>query len=204
MRWLLKLLSLLFIASSLCACATTTLKDTWRNPAVAKVRVHKLVVVSIGKKDANRRIYEEVIASELKQRGLEALAGYQVLPGDAKLDTPMFQSALNKVAAEAVLTVQTMKVERQTVVHPGTYPGYWYPNEFPSWSLYGYYDAMYYEPPYTSTYDLATIQVNLFETGSGKLIWAATLQSIDPGQTIAVSKDVARIVAEELTKAGMM
>jgi len=197
-----------FVACSLCSCASTSLKETWRNPAVQAHRIHRVAVVSFGKTDPSRRVYEDVIASELNKKGVHAVPGYTLIPGEGKMDWATLEAALRTGAAEAVLTMQTLKVQQQTVIQPGytsTYPGFWYPSAFPSWSLYDYYGAsMYYEPPYVSTYELATLQVNLFEVKSGKLIWAATLENSDPGKVIEVSKDVARIVSEALAKEGLI
>ncbi|MBJ6723878.1 DUF4136 domain-containing protein [Geomesophilobacter sediminis] len=201
-------LSLILAISLLSSCASTTLRDTWSNPAFHGYKVHKLVVVSLGKKDPNRRVYEEVIAAELNKRGIAAVTGHNLLPAEERLDWPTLEGALKRASADSVLTVQTVRVEQQTIVQPGytsTYPGYWYPPAFPSWSLYGYYGAsMYYEPPYVSTYDLATIQVNLFDMGTGKLIWAATAQSSEPERITEVSKELADIVREQLAKAGLL
>lgn len=208
MRAFAKGMTLLVMAGVLCSCAVVSLKETWRNPTIQPHRVHKLVVVTVGKKDSNRRVYEEVIAAELNKRGVAASTGFSLVPGEDKMDWPILEEALRKVAVDSVITVQTTGVEKQTVVQPyysSTYPGYWYPPAFPSWSLYGYYGAsMYYEPPYISTYELATIQVNLFDTQSGKLIWAATLESSEPGKVTEVSKELADVIAKELVKENLI
>lgn len=208
MRPILKVFSLFLLASLVCSCASTSVVDTWRNPILPRERLHRILVVCICKKDANRRVYEDVISSELTRRGANAIAGYTQFPTEGKSDWPALEQAMKKSSADAVLTVQTVRVEQQTIVQPGystVYPGYWYPQAFPSWSLYGYYGStMYYEPPYVSTYDVATLQANLFDAKSGKLIWAATLQSSEPENIVPVSKDIAKLVSEALRKEGLI
>ncbi|HEY5513736.1 MAG TPA: DUF4136 domain-containing protein, partial [Geomonas sp.] len=61
-----------------------------------------------------------------------------------------------------------------------------------------------YGPTYVSTYDIATIQVNIFDTSTGKLLWAATLKSTEPENVISVAKDLARIVTQKLVKEGLI
>jgi hypothetical protein len=199
---------LVVLSSLLCSCATTTLVDTWRNPTLNVPRLKKVLVVSITKKDASRVVYEDIISSELTRRGVEALAGYRLMQGAPKSDYNTLQRAVQQSGADGVLTLQTIKVEQQTTIQPGyvtTYPGNWYPEAFPTWDLYGYYGSMAnYGPTYISTYDIATLQVNLFDTASGKLLWAATVESSEPEKVISVGKDVARIVVESLIKEGLI
>lgn len=208
MRPLLKIVLLLFSTALFCSCASTSLVDTWRNPSLRPERLQRVLVVSITKKDSNRRVYEETLSSELARRGVQAVAGYTRFPTGERIDWDKLDNAIKNVAAQAVLTVQTIKVEQQTTVQPGyvgSYPGYWYPNAFPAWNLHGYYGSMaHYGPSYISTYDIATMQVNLFDALSGKLLWAATFTSSEPEKVISVGKDLARIVVESLVKEGFI
>jgi hypothetical protein len=208
MRRKMRLAGLFLVASMLCSCASLSLVDTWRNPAVQAARLHKVLVVSIATKEASRGVYEDVLATELGQHGVAAVAAHTVIPGGVNTDRTVLDQAVKKVAADSVLTVQTIKVERQTTIDPGyvdTYPGHWYPEAFPTWDLYGYYGSMAsYGPTYVSTYDIATIQVNLFDTTTGKLIWAATMKTSEPEKVISVAKDLARIVIEKLGKEGLI
>ena len=208
MRQLSKITLVLFLTSICCSCASTSLVDTWRNPGLRPERLQRVIVVSITKKDANRRVYEEMLSGELSRRGVQAVAGYTRFPSGERIDWNMLDKAVKNAAAQAVLTVQTIKVEQQTTIQPGyvgSYPGYWYPEAFPTWSLHGYYGSMaHYGPSYISTYDIATIQVNLFEASSGKLLWAATFTSSEPEKVISVSQDLARLVVESLVKEGLI
>jgi hypothetical protein len=48
------------------------------------------------------------------------------------------------------------------------------------------------------------MQVNLFDARSGKLLWAATLQSDEPEKVVPVAKELAGMVAESLAKQGLI
>jgi hypothetical protein len=110
---------------------------------------------------------------------------------------------------DAVLTMQTVRVEEQVNVqrgylYPDYYPWPWYPGA-PLLSLdedYGM--APFYEPPYITTYEVASIQVNLIGAQTDSLIWAANLQTSEPGKVVTVSKDLARLVVQALVKAGLI
>ena len=203
-----KLLGLPVIFMLLASCAATSLVDSWRNPNLTGRRYHKLLVVSITKNENTRRVLEDVLSAELGQQGVAAVPGYSQIAKDERANKEVMEKAVEASGAEGVLTIQTIKVEQQAGYQPGyieSYPNFWYPPAFPTWNLYGYYGSTtYYEPPTTYTYEIATIQANLFDVASGKLIWAATLQSTEPGNITSVSKDLARLVIEKLIKEGLI
>lgn len=200
--------ALLLVTSLLCSCASAKLVDTWRNPVVKAPRLQKVLVVSITKKDSSRRTFEDMLASELMKHGVQAVPSYTLIPRYDRTDWPVLEKAVKESSAQSVLTLQTIKVEKQTTIQPGyvtTYPGHWYPEAFPTWDLYGYYGSMAnYGPAYVSTYDIATMQVNLFDAASGKLLWAATLESSEPEKVVSVGKDLAEIVVKSLAKEGFL
>ncbi|UFS70919.1 DUF4136 domain-containing protein [Geomonas sp. RF6] len=208
-RNMLKLLGLLLVTCVLSSCASTTLVDTWRNPNLtAPPHIRKLLVVRITNKDGNRSVYEDVIAAELQKRGVEGVPGHTLIADDKKQNWDTLEEALRKSQADGVLTVQTVNVEKHTSIQPGypsVYPGYWYPSVFSAWDLRGYYGAStYYDPTLVSTYQVASLQSNLFDAKSGKLIWAATLETSDPEKTISVSKELAQLVVKSLIKEGLI
>jgi hypothetical protein len=203
-----KIVGLFLLTSILCSCASTSLVDTWRNPSIQAPRLQKVLVVSLSKKDSSRRLFEDVLSSGLSQRGVQAIAGYSLIPQYYKTDWTVLQKAVKESSAQAVLTLQTIKVEQQTTIQPGyvtTYPGHWYPEAFPTWDLYGYYGSMAnYGPAYISTYDIATMQVNLFDAATGKLLWAATAETNEPEKVISVGKDLSDLVVKALAKEGLI
>jgi hypothetical protein len=48
------------------------------------------------------------------------------------------------------------------------------------------------------------IQINFFDAQSGKLLWAATIQTSNPGNAVSVSKKLATIVVHSLIKEGLI
>jgi hypothetical protein len=200
------------VAMFLASCATTSLVDTWRNPDMPAVKgYHKLLVSSTGRDINERQVYEDVMVAELRQHGVEAVASYPLMRTGERDRGKALDSAVKQSGSDAVLSVRTTMVEQKTSVVPGYvsgYPGYpdfWYPPAFHEWNMNGYYGTrMLYEPPTIIAYTVATMQVNLFDVASGKLTWAASLETTEPGKVLAVSRDVARIVVEKLKKLGLI
>ena len=200
------------VAMFLASCATTSLVDTWRNPDVSAMKgYHKLLVSGMGRNINERQVYEDVMVAELRQHGVEAVASYPLLRTDEGDRAQALEKAVQQTGSEAVLTVRTTMIEQKTSVVPGYgsgYPGYpdfWYPPAFHAWNMNSYYGTrMLYEPPTIIAYTVATMQVSLFDVASGKLIWAASMETTEPGKVLAVSRDVARIIVESLMKLGLI
>jgi hypothetical protein len=208
MRQMMKFAGVFMATAILCSCASASLVDTWRNPEIRHARLQKVLVVSITKNESRRRVFEDMLVSELSARGINAVSGYTQIGAGERASWNVLEKAMNKVNAQGVLTVQTIKVEQQTTIQPGavgTYPGYWYPQAYPGWNLPGYYGSMAgYGPAYVSTYDIATMQVNLFDAASGRLIWAATVESSEPENITSVGRELARIVVKSLSRHGLI
>jgi hypothetical protein len=206
--FILKLIGLIFVPVILCSCATTSLVDTWRNPDMTILKHRKLLLVYISKNDTTSRLYEDVLASELSRRGVASVTGYAILPEGKKVNRQNLAKGVEQSGADAVITMQTVRVEQRTTIQPGyeeIYPDYWYPGAFPRWDMYGYFDGYsYYEPPLISTSEIAKIQVNLFDAQKSKLLWAATVQTSEPGNAVSVSKELAGIVVSSLIKEGLI
>jgi hypothetical protein len=64
--------------------------------------------------------------------------------------------------------------------------------------------ASYYESPYISIYEIAKIQVNLFDVQSGKLQSATTIQTAEPENVPSVSKELSTIVINSLINEGLI
>lgn len=208
MRKVFEISIVVWLSSLLCSCAAVSTVDTWQNKEMQVQRMKKVLVVSLTRKEGNRRIIEQMLVSELSRNGVEAVAGHTLIPGGALPDWQVLDRAVRRSASQGVLTVQTTRVEQQTTIHPNyssPYPGYWYPYGYPAWDFPGYYRSMaLYGPTYVSTYDVATLQVNLFHAGSDKLVWAGTYESSEPEKVTKVGEDLARKVVKELKKAGLI
>lgn len=212
----------------LCSCSAISLVDTWRNPTARAGRVQKVLVASFDKNAENRRVYEDIVVGEFSRRGIQAVPAYSLTAGNRPPNRRALLQMGSKEGADGVLIVQTVRVERQTSVQPGyisSTPDYYYPRFYPGWGSYGYGGYGYgyggyrgygyggygpyggttwYEPPTSVTYDVATIQANLFTAPEGNLVWAATMETMEPGRVVKVAKELAQILLKSLGKEGLL
>ncbi len=205
---ILRLIGILIIPALLISCATTSLVDTWRNPGITAQKHHKLLAVYVSRNDSVRRVYEDILVNELKQKGVEAEPGHMFIPGGLKVVRPALEKAIKEAGADGVVTMQLIRIEQHVVIEPGyvpIYPDYWYPPAFPTWDMYGYFGVFPYAgPPDIATYEVGRLQVNLFDAQSGKLQWAGTVKTSVPGDIVTVAKDLARIIVRKLAEDGLI
>lgn len=209
---IMKMVSLAILLLLLVSCATVSVVDTWRAPDLGGRKFHKLLVVNVTRNSTIRQVNEDVLAAELAAHGVAAVPSHTVLVSAYGPDRKALAGAVAASGADGVLTIQLVNRERRTDVepgytsgYPGGYPGYWPPADYYSWDLYNYYGSgIFYEPPVVRTYEVATIQVSLFDAASSRLLWAVTTETAEPGRTLAIGKELAKIVISRLMKAGLI
>lgn len=210
----MKIFSVLVATVFISSCASTYVVDTWDTPKVSGQKMQKLLVVSIARSATVNRTYEDVLVGELNSKGINAIPGYRFKGG--KNDRQSIDSLVKKAGADGVITVQTTGVERRTNVQPGyisNFGGYDYPYRYPYYgsAFYGggyygsgFYGGGLYEPATVWNQKIASILVSLFDGKTGNLVWAASVQTEEPDQVVPVSKDLAKIIVEGLTKKGLI
>lgn len=214
----------LFLLSS---CSAISMVDTWRNPMAGTPRFQKVLVASLDKNAENRRSYEDILVGEFARRGIQAIPSYTVLPANRRPNRRALLQTAGRESADGVLLVQTLGIERHTDVQPGyitSTPDFYYPRFSPGWGGgyggygyggygwgggyggYGPYGGgtTWYEPPTAYTYDVATVQVNLISTANGVIVWAASMETLEPDRVVKVAKELAELLTDKLGKEGLL
>jgi hypothetical protein len=140
------------------------------------------------------------LANELKQNGVTAESGQKFVPGGVKVDRQTLDNGIKESGADGVITVQ-MIIDEQIDMEPVTgdiTSDNWYPSVFSSGDRYAHFYVSPDQPLNISSFEVGKIQVNLFDSQSGKLQWAATIKASKPGDVVSVAKDLAHIVVRSL------
>ena len=215
----------------LSSCSAISMVDTWRNPTAGTPRIQKVLVASLDKNAENRRVIEDILVGEFSRSGIQAIPSYTVLAGNRRPNRRVLLQTGSREGADGLLLVQTVRVERQTDVQPGyisSTPDYYYPRFSPGWGGYGYggyggYGSgwggyglggyrgygpyggtTWFEPPRAYSYNVATVQVNLFTAPQGIMVWAASMETLEPDRVVKVSKELAELLKESLGKEGLL
>jgi len=170
-RSLIKSFGILFASAVLVtACSSTQLTSVWKEPSY-QARPAKVMVIGVAKKPQLRRLFEDEFVNQLKAHGTDAIASYTVLPDD-QADKAVIAAKLKELGADSVLVTRLVDKKTVKVDVPGT--AYAPPPYYGSWpAYYGYGYNNMYSPGYTTEYENAVIETNLYDAGNEKLVWSA-------------------------------
>jgi len=176
---------LITLLSTLCACSATRLAGTWINPEYQGKRFHKVLVMGVCQNETYRRIFEDSMSRELMKRGIRAEPGYTLFPTAKKPDKAAIAGEISGQGFDALIISQMTGKMTEEVVHPGyTYflgAPLWYEPPLYDRDWFDYYSRSYdivHEPAYVSSYQVVTVQSNIYDTATNDLIWSATSETV--------------------------
>lgn len=202
---------LISILSTLCACSATRLTGTWINPDYQGKRFHKILVLGVCQNETYRRIFEDSLSRELNKRGIRAEPGYTLFPAGKRPDQEAIVGEISGRGFDATIISQMTGKWTEEVVHPG-YSYYlggppWYEPPFYDRDWYDYYSRSYdivHEPAYISSYQVVTVQSNIYDTATNALIWSATSETVMDRDVEALINSLVNTLIDGLTAKGLI
>lgn len=199
--------TILFFAPALvvvlCACASTSLDNTWKDPKYSGGPVSKVLVVGVSTQASVRRAFEDTFAQALTLQGAQAVASYTLIPEDNQIPEEALQKAAAQAGVDAVLISRL--VGRKTDVYVSGSP------PPPAFGMrrgyYGYYTGAwvgYYEPATVQTTDYVIAETTLFRTGSPEPVWSATSRSLELSDVRKATEGFAKTMIAALKKEGLI
>ncbi len=185
------------------ACSSTTLSGSWKDPEY-RGPVQKIYIVGIAKVDLNRRIFEDTFTRELETLGVKALPSYRDLPISQEGNQSAIVAQLEKNGADAILLTRVTDKRTETVTTPGYATTYY--GGSGGWGGYynrGYAETMY-TPSTTTEFQIATVESNLYNTKTGKIIWSAQLETVVENNLDKLFTDFVKTVTKDLKKDGLI
>ena len=197
-RTMLKMIMVLFCAVSAASCATTDVKTVWKDEAY-KSQPKKVLVISMFKNQSVRRMTESEFRDNLKHRKTDAAAGFDTIPGNEIPAKEIVVEQLKAGGFDALLLMRLVDVRSEQHAVQST-PVYSAPYGVPMGGYYGRgYNAVY-APSYMVEDRFATVEANLYDVASEKLVWSATSDTwLNVSQPQAIKTFVA-VMMESLRK----
>lgn len=179
----------MLVALLITGCATTQLTSDWKNPSYHG-QPGKILVIGVAKKPAIKRIFEDEFVRQLKERGVNAIASYTLMPDNKQGDHAVIAAQMKEHGADAVLISRLVSKKTVQTYIPGTVNyqpanygnwrhnrspgGAYYPPNYGNWrDYYGYGYQTVYTPGYMAEDEYAIIESNLYDAKNDKLIWSA-------------------------------
>ncbi len=194
------------------ACSSPmTIVASWVNAEEIKPEPYKsvFIIALTGNLNAKRAI-EYDLSAAAQAKGIKATTSIGAFgPFSGKESIPSKDIVIKKVAelgCEAIFTVALVDKEVTTTYVPGTttvvggfsyYPTYGYYGSFG-----GYYDyaAVYYDPGYYSTDKKYTIEANMYDAKSEKLVMSIESKAVNPSDVEKAAQQYTTVLAEEIAR----
>jgi hypothetical protein len=201
-------LAAMLLTVSLVGCASTKLVEVWQDASYTGRPLAKVLVVAIASEERNRRIFEDSFAREFREQGVEAVAGYSVLSGDAALEQEAISRAIEAKGFDGVVISHHAGSDEETVYYPGrTRTEAWGNGGHRGRGYDGYYRRTWEtvsDPGYVAEFTTIFIETNIYETGEQKLIWSGRSESYDPKSTLEIIDALSKEVIASMKKGGLL
>jgi hypothetical protein len=154
----------------------------------------------VAKNQTTRRSFEDQFVAQLKEHGVNAFASYAVIPSEEKLDKETVAAKAKDLEVDAVLVTRLVDTRKEKIAAP---PQYYYGG----W--YNYYTRAYEvarSPAYYTEYEykVVSLETNIYDTKSGKLIYSALSDTSVEDTVEAAIKSFIRALIESLAKNGLL
>jgi hypothetical protein len=184
------------------ACSSTTLRGSWKDEQYTGGPLSKLLVIGVAQNTQNQRNFEDEFVKRLEERGTAALASYRIFGAEARLEREVVENKVRDSDISAVLVTKLVGSKIETVHHPATTSV----NRSGGW--HGYYSGSWdvtHRPASTEQYEVLSLESNLFDSQTSKLIWSASFETVverTPQELIKSFVDVAlkSLVEEQLVR----
>lgn len=180
---------LLLATTLLGGCSSLQVQETWRSSSVtAENKFRKVLVVNINLDENVRTMYEDIVAAEMKDSGLDAVAGHKHVTITEKYKRSDIAAAVKATGCDAVLTTRELHVGNQQV------------------SQEGQGSVLYGEGLLPSSWDLmvASLQINLYSAVTEQLVWSATIKTSNDDNKFILSRDMGQLLIKLLRRDGMI
>src|SRR5688500_1127751 len=104
-------------ALALTACASTTIRDSWVDPAYRGGPLRKILVLGVSPNLSDRRIFEDIVAARLTTIGADAIPSYRFLPEAGRAAEPALDAAVRASGADGLLMSRVLHIDRRTNVY---------------------------------------------------------------------------------------
>jgi len=189
----------LLAAALLAACASTTLRDSWKDPAFAGPPFKQVLVLGVSKSEASRRVFEDGFVNALHASGTAGASSYTVLPGGGPLTNVQLTDAMAKTGSDSVLATRVLRVKRDVNVTPGyAAPGF-YGRGYGGW-----YGGAWASAPDVNVYDVLTIESTLWNLKADKPVWSATSEVTDPSSVAKATEEIAKVLIAKMKSDGVI
>ena len=197
---------LLVVALLLAACQTTSIQSAWFDPNFSGGPMKKIAVVAAGTNLSNQRVFEDVFAERLRVAGVDGVAGWTMIADEARATEAPFTAAVTKSGAQGLLVVRLLGVDTRTQVTTTMVPtsAMWGGSRWGGGWGGGAFGPSMVPVAEIQQYDLAMVETMLYDVATGRVVWAATTQTLNPSSVQREAPGFADVIIGQLSARGLI
>jgi hypothetical protein len=185
----------LLLVTLTASCAPIKSLDVWKEEAYTQ-SPQKVLVIARAQETSVREQFENVIANQLADRGVEVIRSYKVLPDSAtKPDRETVVAKVRQLGVDSVLVARSISKKEITnhqyggVVLGGS-------AVYTGGSWYGYSYGRTYDKQYDTDY--FTISTKLYDVSTEKPVWSHIVQVKVSGSRQGAVNELVPAIVEQL------
>ncbi len=182
----------------LAACATAKPVGEWRDDSF-NGKLNNILVIGVTSRSTRRRVFEDKFVEGLASNKTRGVPSYTLLESSLELTRDIVERAIEGQSLGAVLVTRLVGIkEEQTYRLPANYEedrGY-----------IGYYNHAWKETSggYYAQHKIFTLETNLYDVASGKLVWSMQSEAMDASQPRQLIEDQITLAIETLVGHGLI
>jgi hypothetical protein len=198
MRSVPRVLVVILFAACMAGCASTTIKDTWKDPSVSpeSMQFKKVLVVAM-LPEASRRVAEDEMVRHVRT---QAVPSYTLISSEELKDVDAAKRKVKEQGFDGAIIMRMVGQEQRVSYVPGSYPGYY--GSF--YGYYGYAGSLAYDPGYVTTDTIVNLETNVYSLREDKLLWSGLSETFNPKNLTTMIDGVASATARQLEKEGLL
>ena len=189
----------LAVAILLSSCASTSLTNAWHDQSYSGTNsLDDVLVIAVTEEETSRRLYEDGFVAKLAESGVRGVPSYSLQISDIEPTKQALQTAVAMANARFVLITRHLTTDKKQHYNP---PQPLYVDPYYS-RVHSYYPMAYrevrYSPGYNYTVTTVSIESNLYDAQTEKLIWSAQSKSVDPKMSKSYFDGLVNVFAKDL------
>ena len=183
----------LLLSLAACSYSSTQVTDVYRDPAASKFNFQRVAAIALTENSEMRRKIEDAM---VRQLGAKGVASYTLLTTEDEKNAAAVRDKLRSLGIDGAVTMSLLSMGDEPIDVRGDVP-----DSYKAFS--GYYGSTSHGGA-AAWASVARIETQVFSVTEDKLLWSAATKTFDPSQAEELVGTVARAVADELRKTGLI
>lgn len=185
------------LAISACATGPKPIGE-WREEGFSG-QLDRFLIIGVTSRSTRRRVFEDQFVEALAAQKITAIPSYNLITTTQELSRDAVERAIKGKGLGAVLVTRLIGIKQEEV--------YRKPDSYDYYASYsGFYDQALQQTNqgYYSQFKVLTLETNVYESGSGKLVWSMQSETLDSSRPRDLIEKQIGLTIGNLRKQGLL